>query len=203
MDLKEMKKLKQHCDRFFEQRYTKVLHPADSPDYHIDLLLYEPNDAYPFWKLVTMGAGDYKMPKIPNTVGDRNEYVMFISPLEDLKDPDLRLRYCEKLLSVATYAYYEGKHVTYGHSFRWENEDPEDEMIGAFLEFPQVMKSTDFLRCRLGLFKSVCILQPVLLNRSELDQLVQVGAQAFSEYLYPEDESRPHFLSELKRSKIF
>lgn len=46
---------------------------------HIDALLYAPNEAYPFWKLVTAGASDYKMSAPRGALGKRNEYMMFMT----------------------------------------------------------------------------------------------------------------------------
>ena len=73
MKRKEMDKLIKHFDQYFEQKDCTILHPVVDDGYHIDVLLYEPNKKYPFWKLVTMGASDYKMPKSPNSFGQFNE----------------------------------------------------------------------------------------------------------------------------------
>lgn len=58
-----------HFDKYFEQSDCVVLHPIVDDGFHVDVLLYEPNEKYPFWKLVSTGASDYEMPKIPNTIG--------------------------------------------------------------------------------------------------------------------------------------
>lgn len=203
MKPKEMQKLIRHCDLYFEQNDCTVLHPVIDNGLHIDVLLYRPNEKYPFWKLVTMGASDYKMPPIPNTVGQYNEYMMFIAPDVELTDKGLLDWYRNKLLLVATFAYYNKTHITYAHSFEWENEDPQDEMIAAFIEFPQILETTAALRCKTGLFKTVACLQVVLLNKEELNQLKQIGPQKFSEYLYPETDAKPHFLSQQHRNEKF
>ena len=52
----------------------------------ISLLKYPPTEKYPFWKLVTMGASDFRMRKLPGSLGDRNEYIMFIDPSVDMND---------------------------------------------------------------------------------------------------------------------
>ena len=76
-------------------------------------------------------------------------------------------------------------------------------MIAAFIEFPQIIGTTEILRCKLGLMKTVACLQVVLLNKKELDKLMEVGPIAFSNYLYPEDSSTAHFLTERHRSEKF
>ena len=203
MNTREMDRLIQHFDRYFEQNDSLVLHPIDESDFHVDVLLYFPTKKYPFWKLVTMGISNYRMPKIPNTVGRFNEYILFVDKTEDLNDKAVLNWYHQKLLTVASFAYFTKTHITYGHSFEWENEDPDDEMIAAFIEFPQVIPDAGILHCKTGFFKSVACLQVVLLNQAELDKLKKIGPQAFSEFLYPEDGSAKHFLSEKHRSERF
>lgn len=203
MNVKQMNKLIQHCDAYFGQTDYMVYHPIIDIGYHIDVLLYKPNDKYPFWKLVTMGASDYKMPYVKNALSLYNEYIMFVAPEVDLNDKNVFAWYHEKLLKVATFAYYNKAFITYAHSFEWKNDDPDDEMIAAFVEFPQVIETVKMLRCKLGLSKTVACLQVVLLNQGELDMLMRIGPQAFSEYLYPTGDGKQHFLSERHRSDRF
>lgn len=203
MKVREMDKLIDHCNRHFQQEDPLVSHPVVDFGLHIDVLLYKPNEKYPFWKLVTMGASDYKMPKAPNTVGLYNEYMMFVSPEIDLMDKEIVSWYRDNLLTVATFAFYNKTHITYAHSFQWKNEEPEEEMVAAFIEFPQILESVEVLRCRVNLFKTVACLQVVLLNQQELEKLMEIGPQEFSNFLYPEDDSKPHYLSERHRSENF
>jgi len=98
MKVKEMDKLIDHCNTYFEQSDPLVSHPVVDFGLHIDILLYKPNEKYPFWKLVTMGASDYKMPKAPNTVGLYNEYMMFVAADVDLMDKETLNWYRNKLL---------------------------------------------------------------------------------------------------------
>lgn len=105
MKTKEMEKFMNHCDFYFEQNDSVILHPIVDGGQHIDVLLYKPNDKYPFWKLVTMGASDYKMPVTHNTVGQYNEYMMFVDSDVDLNDKNVLIWYYNKLLLVAGFAY--------------------------------------------------------------------------------------------------
>ena len=203
MKLKEMEIFNKHIDTYLSQEEPTVLHPVVVNPYHIDVLVYKPTENLPFWNLVTMGASDYKMPKIANTIGMYNEYIMFVDPEVDLKDKETVNWFYNKLVLVASYAYNTDTHITYGHSLEWENEDPDDEMIGAYIELPQVIPNPAVLRCKLGLLKTVACLQVVLLNKNNLEHLKQVGPQAFSEYLYPEDGGKAHFICERHRSGKF
>ena len=204
MKIKEMEKLTKHFDQYFEQNDCRVLHSTLQTELHVDILLYKPTEKYPFWKLATMGASDYKMPKIRNTIERSNEFIMFVDQAVDLKDKETLLWYVNKLGVVSTYAYYNKTHVTFGHSIEWKNENPSDEMIAAFIELPQVIDHIGILRCKLGAFKTVACLQVVLLNQADLDKLMKIGPQAFDAYLYPEEDGKKqHFLSERHRSNQF
>ena len=203
MKTKEMDKIVKHFDKYFEQTDSMVLHPIIDNGFHVDVLLYKPNEKYPFWKLVTMGASDYKMPPVSNTISQYNEYIMFVHADVRLDDQEIVSWYFNKLVMIASFARFNKCHITYGHSFEWQNDDTEDEMIAAFIEFPQIVETVEILRCKTSLFKTVACLQVVLLNKDDLAKLMEIGPQAFSEYLYPEDDGKPHFLSEKHRSDIF
>ena len=200
MNQREMDKLTRHFDKYFGQNDCTVLHPIVMEP-HIDALLYRPNDAYPFWKMVSMGASDYKMPARMKTLGDRNEYIMFIDPSEDMTDQEVANWYFNKLLAVALYPLATKSFISYGHSVEWAPDD-EEEMVAAYLELPQIVDDVGMLRCKLGLMKTAVCLQVVLLNREETNKLLQIGSDQFSDFLYPE-EGTPHFLCERSRSSRF
>lgn len=202
MTLRELDRLTKHYDTYFQQSDCKVMHPLKGK-VHIDGLLYEPDEKYPFWKLATAGASDIKMPPVKNTLANRNEYMMFIDPKEDMMDPDVRYWYYRTLVEVAAYPLIEKKFITYGHSVEWPPEDGE-EMVCAYLEMPQAIDDVRLLRCKLGLLKKTACLQVILLNRAETDKLLEIGPEQFSYYLYPEDEDGArHFLCQRKRTEDF
>lgn len=200
---KEMDRLMQHFNTYFQHRgEPKVIHPIVMEP-HIDALLYEPNEVYPYWKLVTMGASDHRMRVPRGALGNRNEYIMFISPDEDMKDAEVAYWYFNRLMETASYSIDTGVPVSYGHSMEWQR-DGEEEMVGAYLELPRLVEDTGILRCKLGFMKTAICLQVVLLTRAEIDRLLEIGPEAFSGYLYPEDLDAPyHFLCERSRSEKF
>lgn len=203
MKLREMEKLTAHFDAYFGQTDSMVLHPVVDMHPHIDTLLYAPNEAYSYWKLVTMGASDYRMPQKKAPLGDRNEYIMLVDAAENLRDAATVNRYLHLLMEVALYPPLNRQYITYGHSLEWEPEEGE-EMVGAFLEFPQIVPDPNIMRCRLGLGKTAVCLLVVPLTRAELDRLLEIGPEAFSLWLFPEEENAPqHFLSEVKRTERF
>lgn len=196
---KEMDLLQAHYCRYFEQDNPLILHPS-APDAHIDILKFEPTEKYPFVKLATMGASEFRM-KGKNPLGNRNEYMMFIDAGEKLNDNATLGWYLNKLADISLFAVLNETMVSYGHSLEW-NESGE-EIVGAYLEMPQIIEDSGILRCRLGLLKTAVCLQATLLNQAEMDQLAKIGPQAFSEYLYPETGDRCHFLSQRHRTDRF
>lgn len=200
MNTKEMERLTEHFDKYFEQSDSVVIHPiVMSP--HIDALLYKPNEKYPFWKLVSMGASDYKMPQPANNLGDRNEYIMMIDPKEDMNDPEVAAWYYSNLIEISVYPQTSKCAVSFGHSIEWKPKDNE-EMVGAYIDFPQIIEDTGILRCKLGMFKTAICLMVILINRAEMDTLLEIGPNEFREYLFPDDNA-PHFLCQRKRTESF
>jgi len=74
--------------------YDLVAHETVSPDIHCDIVIVPPSEEQPYYKLVTMGVGAYKMdiPKeLKSEVCDRAEYVIFLPKdwkLESDKEED-------------------------------------------------------------------------------------------------------------------
>ena len=204
MKSSEMDKLIAHCSHYFKQGEPTVLHNVAMTDPHIDVLIYEPSEAYPFWKLVTMGASDFKMPDAPKLLGNRNEYMIFVDASEDLTDQETVSWYYDQLMEIAFYPIGGNCCLTYGHSLEWgEYEEEPSDIVGAFIEMPQILEDIGALKCKVGMFKTVTCLQAVLLTREEIDRLMEIGPEAFSEYLYPEEEGPMHYLSERYRSDKF
>lgn len=69
---------------YIEQQYGEselVGHEMVSPDIHCDIVIVNPTEEQPYYKLVTMGAGAYQMnvPKeLKSDVCNRAEYVIFL-----------------------------------------------------------------------------------------------------------------------------
>jgi len=202
MNSRAMEALIAHCNKYFGQSDPMILHPTGEVTPHIDVLLYEPSGKYPYWKLVTMGASDYKMPHNEHSLGNRNEYMILVDPSENLNDEEILQWYHMNLLEAATYAYATRSYVSYGHSFEWGEEEGSD-MVGAYLEMPQFSQTVSFLRCKLGLLRQTVILQVIFLTRPEVDKLLEIGSEEFSNYLYPEDGGENHILCERYRSEKF
>ncbi len=192
MRVSEMNKLTAHYDRYFMQKDAVVLHPTEGK-YHIDALLYKPTERYPFWKLASMGASDYKM-NGNNSLGNRNEYMMFIDSSVNMEDKDTASWYYQKLLQVALYPVLENEFISYGHSIELEKSDDSD-IVCAYLEMPQAIHDTGILRCKTAWTKKAICLQIILLNQGEMEHLLEIGGEEFSyTYTYPEGDAEGHYL---------
>ncbi len=90
---KEMEKISDYITQQYGD-FELVAHEMVSPDIHCDIVIVPPTDEQPYYKLVTMGAGAYKMnvPKeVKSDVSDRAEYVVFLPKdwnLESDKEED-------------------------------------------------------------------------------------------------------------------
>lgn len=148
-----------------------------------------------------MGASDHKM-NGKNDLGNRNEYMMFVDADENFDDQDTLNWYRAQLLEVALTPVANNVFLSYGDSVKWTPK-ADEEMMGAFLEFPQIIEDPGILRFKLGLLKTAVCLQVTLLNESEMERLRAIGPQQFSKYLYPETGGTWHYLSQRKRDDKF
>lgn len=200
MRLTEMNRYTAHLSRYFQQEEGDciVLHPRNHRKIHIDMLLFKPSRELPFWKLSTMGAGDYKLPL---TSSQRNEFLMFLPEDTDLSQAETLTWFCDVLLTVALYPMENHIAVRFGHSIVW-GEQPGTDMVCACLQLPSPVSDPGFFKCRLGPFKQVSCLQVVLLTRQETEVLQKLGPEKFLDVLYPA-EGPGHFLCEKYRSHRF
>ena len=77
---KELDKLEDYISESYG-KIEYVLHEIASPDIHLDVMVIEPTEEQPYYKLVTMGAGAYKMnvpKKLKSYNLERAEYVIFL-----------------------------------------------------------------------------------------------------------------------------
>ena len=77
---KEWNKVSAYIEQQYGE-YENVMHEIVSPDIHCDIVLVEPTEDQPYYKLITFGAGAYQMnvPKsLKGEVYDRAEYVIFL-----------------------------------------------------------------------------------------------------------------------------
>lgn len=186
--------LRKHLDTYFEQSHWKVLTPAEETTPHIELLVYAPNEKYPFWKLVTMGASSHSMPELnPKKnpyVPMRNEYMMFLDPSVDFsEDSEEWIWYAKYLMDTALYPVLSGKPLTWGSALKLT--DRQEEMEGVVILYPQAIQDTRIIKVQIGLFRPCACLQVMPVTGEELELWKTEGAKALSRRFYPEEPDEP------------
>lgn len=88
------KKELDEIDRFIVEKfgnYPNVIHEIYSPDIHLDICVVEPTESEPFYKLITMGAGAYRM-NVPTDFKGYNiecaEYMICLPATWNLQSSD-------------------------------------------------------------------------------------------------------------------
>lgn len=202
MNTKEMDKFISHCDFYFEQQCDTILNGVlEEDNRHVDVLVYEPNEKYPFWKLVTMGFSDYKMPYIKNPLPRRNEYAIFFDKSITVSKMDKEwLFYLNTLMVTGNAAYCNKEHVTFCHDIQFEMEN--SDMVATLIMFPEIIENVNVLRCKLGLFKSCAIFQVMPITKEELELDYEKGADWLINNRFYTDENmdKCHYLAEQKRT---
>ncbi len=112
------------CDMFGE--YKNVFHEIASPDIHLDVCIVEPAEDEPYYKLVTMGAGAYKM-NIPEQWKkydlDYAEYVIYLPADWDLNSGDETDYWPVRTLKdVARLPLWYDTWLCYGHTTQADEE---------------------------------------------------------------------------------
>lgn len=106
--------------------YKNVFHEIASPDVHLDVCIVDPTDEEPYYKLVTMGAGAYKM-KIPEKWQkydlDYAEYVIYLPKEWDINSGDEKDYWPIRLLKdVARLSIWCDTWLGYGHTTQADEE---------------------------------------------------------------------------------
>ena len=112
------------CDMFGD--YKNVFHEIASPDIHLDVCIVEPTEDEPYYKLVTMGAGAYKM-DIPEQWKkydlDYAEYVIYLPADWDLNSGEETDYWPVKTLKdVARLPIWCDTWLCYGHTAQADEE---------------------------------------------------------------------------------
>lgn len=183
-------KIEEHLSRCFGEEPQRKTTVGSEPAY--GMLIYAPDTKYDFWKICTVGASDYKMPKregvrYGETASLRNEYMMFVPAGIDFSPNKNSWRwYAETLWRAASFAQQNKTGVVVTDILDFK--DRTQTMSAATLLFPEVIEDTDILQLKLGLGKVVTFLQVMPITAGEADL-----GDALYERFYPHQGDRPSF----------
>ncbi|WP_400237154.1 suppressor of fused domain protein [Methanomethylophilus alvi] len=207
MNAKEIEKLTDHFERCFGQKAATVMRNKAETELPIDILVFAPTGRYPFWKLCTRGASDYRMPKregvrYGETATLQNEYMMFLDPTVRIEEgSDDWLWYWQILTETAMFPFSNRMGVIATDIIDLGRE--QDTMQGVILLFPEVIEDTSILQCRMGLGRNVTCLQVMPVTKRELERRID-GTDADDDWLYSQfyhhDPMRPdRFIAQRER----
>lgn len=172
----ELKKI----ESFIENEYghfDEVIHEIVSPDIHLDIAIVPPNEYQPYYKLVTMGAGAYKM-NVPRELKSYKleyaEYVIFLPKEWDIKsDKEEYYWAIRQLKNIARLPINTDSWLAYGHTIT-ANEDyspvAENTEFNSFVLINSINKNNEIVNpLKIGLFKQINFYQMFPLYREEVD----------------------------------
>ena len=167
-------------ESFIENEYghfDEVIHEIVSPDIHLDIAIVPPNEYQPYYKLVTMGAGAYKM-NVPRELKSYKleyaEYVIFLPKEWDIKsDKEEYYWAIRQLKNIARLPINTDSWLAYGHTIT-ANEDyspvAENTEFNSFVLINSINKNNEIVNpLKIGLFKQINFYQMFPLYREEVD----------------------------------
>ena len=176
--------------------YDEVIHEYASPVIHLDIAVVPPTDEQPYFKLVTFGAGAYKM-NVPREYKpyklERAEYVIFLPKDWDIKSNKEEDYWPIRMLKeVARLPIYTDSWLAYGHTVQMkEDASPYSESIGfnSCVLIRSIGKDNHIVKpLKLGLFgKEVNFYQVYPLYNEEMEFKLEHSLNDLMERIGDED----------------
>ena len=185
-------KIVNHYNKYFEQEAEGMLEYCgdNNEKMPIDVIIYKPTKKYPFWKLATVGASDYKMPKHKPAIARRNEYVMFLDKYINISPDSKEYDWYYRFLMLTAYSARDlGEFISYGHTIELTNS--QENWPISLLLMPEAIQDSRILRCKLGLFDKCAILQVMPISQKEYDE----GFEKIENNIYGENCKPEEFLA--------
>lgn len=188
------------------EHYLKIFH--QEPNFSIQLkkeirkrdelkpittYIFYPTKEMPFWKLCTIGASDYLMPRRDIGCGRlsnrRNEYMMFISPNVEINESSTEwLKLNAMLWHTAAYAYREEKNITVSDTLEI---NLLNKYCGIVLLLPELLNSSSSIKCYTSKNKFVSIFQIMPVTNDMMKEKLRRGQEGIywlMEQFYTHDD---------------
>lgn len=199
----ELNEYEEHVSRCFGE-CKEVFHEIVSPDIHLDVILVPPSEEAQYYKLVTMGAGAYKM-NVPPELSEYHlnyaEYVLYLPADWDVRSGDpisywplgLIKKIARMPLECDTWLGY--GHTVYGN----EDESPlaDNTELNSILLLSSVGIDGELCDFQLGSGKIIRFYQIMALYQEELNYKIANNTETLLER-FPDDEFPPIIRSDRK-----
>ncbi len=199
-------------DAFIEKtfgNYENVFHEFVSPDIHLDVVIVPPTESQPYYRLVTMGAGAYKM-SVPKELKkyklERAEYVICLPKDWDIRsDKEENYWPIRHLKSIARLPINCDTWLGWGHSVT-ANEDSSpvapNTKLNSFLLLTALGKDNQMVKpLRLNLFETVNFYQLCPLYQEELEYKMEHSTEEFLSKA--NDKNDLSFIVDINRENYF
>lgn len=198
--------IKNKRQKIIYEHYLKIFHeePSFSVQLKSEILLKDklkpittfifcPTNELPFWKLCTIGASDYIMPKREIGYGRfanrRNEYVIFVSPNVEISESSTEwLKLNAMLWKIAKYAYEEKRNITVSDTLEIKING---KYYGMILLLPELLNSSSSAKCYTSKNEFVSIFQVMPVTKEamkEKNRKGQEGTYWLMEQIYTHDD---------------
>lgn len=167
--------------------YPNVIHEIFSPDIHLDICVVEPTESEPFYKLITMGAGAYRM-NVPSEYKKYNieyaEYMICLPATWNLQSSDEKDYWpIRALKDVARLPIMCNTWLCYGHTTQCDEEGSpyaENTKINSLI-LDEAIKDASSMTMSSG--KVVNFWKIVPLYSEELQYKMENGAEELFELM--------------------
>ena len=177
--------------------YESVFHEMVSPDIHLDIILIPETEACPYKKLVTMGAGAYKM-NVPKEYKKYNlehaEYVIYLPANWDIQSSEEKDYWPIRLLkNIARLPIYCNTWLAYGHTLQAKADGSpyvDGIKFNNSILCDALGMDGKFMNLKMSSGKEICFYQIVPIYQEELDLKTNKGADELLQLL-SENETFP------------
>lgn len=160
----------------------------------VSTLVFKPTEDLPFWKLCTIGASDYLMPKrdigLARLANRRNEYLMFVAPEAEISEDATKWLQLNSLLWLTSmYAYNAKKNITVSDTI---DMGLNEKYCGVILLLPELLKSSSLAKCYFSKHKFVSIFQVMPITEKMLKEKLAKGEEGITwlmEQFYTHDDN--------------
>lgn len=159
----------------------------------ITTIVFKPTTDMPFWKLCTIGASDFLMPKRDigwgRKANQRNEYMMLIDREVEIDIEKTEWLLLNSLLwATAEYAFNAKENLTVSDTIDMKIKG---KYCGTVLLLPEIFKSPSIVKCFISKHKYISVFQVMPITRELLNKKLKKGTNGIywlMEQFYTHDE---------------